>query len=210
MSVIAGSRNGEIVDVAHCTRYGDFRNTIVVDPRPELQCMCVGERVPVAGITLQTELELRLETELLRDRDLPSHILEEPWCWATGLGVRDQEASQHQRAACTKPGQLSLPFPPVTLVSGAACRILHGWTMSSGDRRLKKFPVGSPEIKFQSEAHSQTFGNEHTGAVPGYPSSAVLESGKCPWNVFAMCVPPGPSPAGLPSRALRSCLRRSA
>jgi hypothetical protein len=74
-------------------------------------------------VALQPELKLRLEAELLRDRNLPSHILEEPGCWANGLGVRDPQANQHQRATCTEPGQLNIH---VAVVSGAACRILDG------------------------------------------------------------------------------------
>jgi hypothetical protein len=46
-----------------------------MDPRPELQSMCVGERVPVSGITLHAELELRLEAELFRHGNLPPDIL---------------------------------------------------------------------------------------------------------------------------------------
>jgi hypothetical protein len=109
MAIIAGSRHAEILDVAHGACKGGVADAIVVNPGPELQSMCIGEGVPVAGITLQTELEFRLETELLRDRNLPSQILEEPWNWANGLGQQAPHANQQQRAACTEPGQLSFP-----------------------------------------------------------------------------------------------------
>jgi hypothetical protein len=76
MRVIAGSRNVEICDINGRTREGSVSNSVVVEPRLNLQPMPVSEWVTVAGVSLRTHLDLLFKAELIRQRELPGDILD--------------------------------------------------------------------------------------------------------------------------------------
>src|SRR5215469_8693937 len=94
MPVITGSRNGEVVDIAHRTRHCDVPDAVVMDPRSELQSMCVSVWVAVVRSALRTELDLRLEAELLGRSNLPPDILEKSRHRAQSLCRQDSHAEQ--------------------------------------------------------------------------------------------------------------------
>jgi len=95
----------------HRARDSPIHDAVVMDPWPELECMGVDERVPVAGVAVPADLELRLEADPLPYRNLASGILDEPWYRANRLGAQYPYADQDQFAACVKPDQASLLRP---------------------------------------------------------------------------------------------------
>src|SRR5580704_12898158 len=97
MPIVTGCRNGEVVNVAHGSRESGVRNPVVMEPRPELQRMPEGERISVSGGSLCTGLDLLLEAELRRERDLPGEILQEARNRIQSLAVQCWCGEEKQR-----------------------------------------------------------------------------------------------------------------